>query len=502
MSPTFFDLGVPVEICRALEARGITEPFAIQRATVEDALAGRDICGRAPTGSGKTLAFGIPLVASTPQGEPHRPRSLVLAPTRELAEQIAVEMRRLAPRQESMVASVYGGVSYKPQLAALRRRVDILVACPGRLEDLINSNDVSLADVDRVVLDEADRMADMGFMPAVKRLLDRTSKDRQTLLFSATLDGDVAELTRKYQRDPVRHEVGEATPDLSTARHVFWRVARADRVDLSAKAITANWPSIVFCRTRHGADRLVKQLRQRGVDAAAIHGGRSQSQRTRALDQFGSGDVQALIATDVAARGIHVEGVASVIHFDPPEDHKAYIHRSGRTARAGSSGVVISLCQPEQAKDVKKMQKTLALVAPLSDPDGDLVADVEPRRAKPAEQHSAPAQPKKKQQQRRQNGHTPNHQRSGKSSNGKPAGKSSNGKPSNGRPNGKPSNGKPSNGKASGSKRRSGPPKRNGQGGRAQSHNGSSHNGSGHGGQSRPSQKRRAGGGAKTSGRR
>jgi len=474
VSPTFFDLGVPVDICRALESRGITEPFPIQRATIEDALAGRDICGRAPTGSGKTLAFGIPLVATTPHGEPHRPRALVLAPTRELADQIALEMRRLAPRQECMIAAVYGGVSYKPQLQALRRRVDVLVACPGRLEDLISSGDVSLADVDRVVLDEADRMADMGFMPAVKRLLDRTSNDRQTLLFSATLDGDVAELTRRYQSDPVRHEVGETTPDLSTARHVFWRVPRAERTDLSARAITANWPAIVFCRTRHGADRLVKQLRQRGVDAAAIHGGRSQSQRTRALDQFASGDVQALVATDVAARGIHVEGVASVIHFDLPEDHKAYIHRSGRTARAGSSGVVISLCQPEQARDVKKMQKVLALTAPMSEPDGDLVADVEPRRKKAAEPVPATTTPKKKSQQRRKNGQAPGHNgRSGQNSRSKGSGPSKAGGPSKGKP--------------SGNKRRSGPPKRKGQGGGGPQ----ARNGARRGGQSRPSQQKR-----------
>ncbi|MCP4852675.1 MAG: DEAD/DEAH box helicase, partial [Actinomycetia bacterium] len=322
-SPTFADLGVPSAICDALSAQGITSPFAIQAVTIADALAGHDVCGRAPTGSGKTLAFGIPLVASVGRAEPRRPRALVLAPTRELAEQIRTDLRTFAGKVR--VGVVYGGVGYGPQLKALRDGVDILVACPGRLEDLIDQGAVNLGDVDRVVLDEADRMADMGFMPAVRRLLNQTSHDRQTVLFSATLDGDIAKLTRDYQNNPVRHEVGDETPDITAATHLFWTVDKTARVDLTAEAVTAAWPAIIFCRTRHGADRLAKQLARSEIKAAAIHGGRSQSQRTRALADFTGGRVHALVATDVAARGIHVDGVASVVHYDPPEDHKAYV---------------------------------------------------------------------------------------------------------------------------------------------------------------------------------
>ncbi|MEM8905667.1 MAG: DEAD/DEAH box helicase [Actinomycetota bacterium] len=367
MSPPVAQLGVPESICRALEARGITEPFEIQAATIADALAGHDVCGRAPTGSGKTLAFGIPLVARVDRAQPKHPRGLVLAPTRELAEQIAGELRSFAGPVR--IGVVYGGVGYGPQLSALRRGVDVLVACPGRLEDLIEQGEVHLDAVDHVVLDEADRMADMGFLPAVRRLLDQTARDRQTVLFSATLDGDVAQLTRDHQRDPVRHEVGEETPDVTAAHHVFWKVQRADRSSVTAQAIDAVWPAIVFCRTRHGADRVAKQIGKAGIEAVAIHGGRSQNQRTRALEQFAGGRVHALVATDVAARGIHVDDVALVVHYDPPEDHKTYLHRSGRTARAGRGGVVVSLVQPEQGKEVRKIQRDVGLTEPMVEPD-------------------------------------------------------------------------------------------------------------------------------------
>ncbi|GJM37063.1 MAG: hypothetical protein DHS20C19_04300 [Acidimicrobiales bacterium] len=369
MTKTFARLGVPEPICSALARNGITEPFEIQAATIEDTLAGRDVCGRAPTGSGKTLAFGVPLVALAERAEPRRPRSLVLAPTRELADQIASELQVFAGR--TRVAVVYGGVGYGKQRSALRSGVDILVACPGRLEDLIQQGDVSLGAVERIVLDEADRMADMGFMPAVRRILDQTASDRQTLLFSATLDGDVAELTRRYQNDPIRHEVGEETPDITAAEHHFWKVEQSDRSRITADAINAVSPAIVFCRTRHGADRLKKQLARAGVGAAAIHGGRNQSQRNRALAEFGDGRTQALVATDVAARGIHIDEVASVIHYDPPGDHKAYIHRSGRTARGGRGGVVVSLVQPDQAKDVRRMQRDVGLDHQIIEPDTD-----------------------------------------------------------------------------------------------------------------------------------
>jgi superfamily II DNA/RNA helicase len=367
MSITFAQLGVPDSIVGALAHRGITEPFEIQAATLVDALAGRDVCGRAPTGSGKTLAFGIPLIVGFERAQPKRPRALVLAPTRELAEQIHTELATFSG--PARIGVVYGGVGYGPQLNSLRRGVDVLVACPGRLEDLIEQGALSLADVGQVVLDEADRMADMGFMPAVRRLLDQTADDRQTLLFSATLDGDVATLTKQYQRNPVRHEVGRETPDITEATHVFWKVAKPDRVEATAQAISAVRPAIVFCRTRHGSDKLAKQLERIGVKAAAIHGGRSQSQRTRALQSFSRGRVQVMVATDVAARGIHVDGVAAVIHYDPPEDHKTYVHRSGRTARAGKSGVVISLLQPEQVSEAKRLQRQLGLNEPFARPE-------------------------------------------------------------------------------------------------------------------------------------
>jgi len=367
MSTTFSDLGVPATICEALERRGITEPFEIQTAAISDLLARRDVCGRAPTGSGKTLAFGIPLVAQVDKARPRHPRALILAPTRELAEQISTELRSFSGK--TRIGVIYGGVGYGPQLKALREGIDILVACPGRLEDLIEQGSVNLSEVDHVVLDEADRMADMGFMPSVRRLLDQTQDERQTVLFSATLDGDVAKLTRDYLTDPVRHEVGEETPDITAAHHVFWKVGRNDRIDATVEALNAAWPAIIFCRTRHGSDRLAKQLEKSGIKTAAIHGGRSQAQRTRALSEFSRGRVHALVATDVAARGIHVDGVAAVIHFDPPEDHKAYVHRSGRTARAGEGGVVISLLLPEQVKDLKRMQRKIGLDEPFTEPD-------------------------------------------------------------------------------------------------------------------------------------
>lgn len=376
MSTSFADLGVPESITKALATHGITEPFAIQAATVADAMAGRDVCGRAPTGSGKTLAFGIPVIARVGKGAPKRPRALILAPTRELADQIAVEMRTFSGSKS--IGIVYGGVGYGPQLKSLRKGVDVLVACPGRLEDLIERGDVSLQDVDIVVLDEADRMADMGFMPAVKRLLNQVSPDRQTVLFSATLDGDVAALTSKYQNDPVRHEVGDETPDITAADHLFWRVPKAERTDLAGEAVLAVWPAIIFCRTRHGSDRLAKQLARRGVKAAAIHGGRSQTQRTRALNDFAKNKVEALVATDVAARGIHVDGVALVIQFDPPEDHKTYIHRAGRTARAGEGGIVLSLVTPEQVKDTRKMQRKADLSQDITAPDTQALRDLAP----------------------------------------------------------------------------------------------------------------------------
>jgi superfamily II DNA/RNA helicase len=415
MPPTFAQLGVPKPIGHALARRGVTRPFEIQTATLADAMAGRDVCGRAPTGSGKTLAFGIPLVARVGRAEPRKPKALVLAPTRELADQIMSELRSFSGKVR--VAVVYGGVGYGPQIRALRGGVDILVSCPGRLEDLIQQGFADLSAVEIAVIDEADRMADMGFIPAVRRLLDQTARKRQTMLFSATLDNDVASLTRDYQHHPVRHEVGKGTRDVVQADHLFWNVARTNRIEVSASTISATGPTIVFCRTRRGSDRVARQLSRAGILTAAIHGGRNQNQRTRALNDFASGRVQALVATDVVARGIHVEDVSTIIHYDLPADHKAYLHRSGRTARAGRDGIVVSLVPPDQVKELRAMQRRMGLRQQVTDVDlaaiQSLVGKVrrrKPRRA-PAEpsrqptarrrQHGSPGRPTSKNRSRK-----------------------------------------------------------------------------------------------------
>jgi superfamily II DNA/RNA helicase len=359
--PSFASLGVPADLVDVLDSQGIQAPFPIQAATLADALAGHDVSGRAPTGSGKTLAFGLAMVATAPKAQPKRPTALVLVPTRELAAQVAKVIEPLARTRGLKTATVYGGTSYVPQRRALHNGVDILVACPGRLEDLIEQRDLRLDDVRIAVVDEADRMADMGFLPAVKRLLDKTHADRQTLLFSATLDGDVDVLVKRYQRSPRRHEVATSEEKQGDVSHHFWRVERNDRVRMTKQLIENHTPVIVFCRTRHGADRLAKQLSQLGVDAAPIHGSRTQPQRDHALWQFQTGRVRALIATDVAARGIHVDNVNCVVHYDPPSTDKDYVHRSGRTGRAGADGTVVSLVGRETFKDVRIIQKQLKL---------------------------------------------------------------------------------------------------------------------------------------------
>jgi superfamily II DNA/RNA helicase len=374
--PTFHDLGVPADLDATLRGRGINEPFAVQAATIPDALAGADVCGKAPTGSGKTLAFGVPLVVRVPAARPRRPRALVLAPTRELAAQINRELEPLATVRNKRVCAVYGGVGYEKQKKALRRGVEILVACPGRLRDLMDQNAVRLDAVELVVIDEADRMADMGFLPEVRRILDDTSPERQTMLFSATLDGDVAVLQRKYQRaDAVTYEIASATDDADIEHH-FEELKTTERVKRAAEIVRTHGSTIVFTRTRHGAERLAKQFKAAGIDAAAIHGGLSQSKRDRALAGFKSYKVEALVATDVAARGIHVDGVACVVHFDPPEDAKTYVHRSGRTARAGARGIVFSLVAREQRAASRKLRRELGLAPPSNEPRR---ADARPR---------------------------------------------------------------------------------------------------------------------------
>ena len=369
MPVTFTDLGVSADIASRLADQGVTEPFPIQAATIAAGLEGRDICGRAPTGSGKTLAFGIPLVTRVSKARPSKPRALVLAPTRELAAQIERALTPLAATRQRRVAALYGGVGFGSQLAALRRGADIVVATPGRLADLIERRQADLCDVEIVVVDEADRMADMGFLPQIRRLLDQVRPNRQTYLFSATLDGDVDVLIKRYQHNPFVHEVETPEGEEDRRQHLFWRTDRAQRVSVASQVVIRHASTVVFCRTKRGADRLAKQLNQAGVSAAAIHGDRSQSQREKALAAFSAGRVQALVATDVAARGIHVDAVGCVLHFDPPEDEKTYVHRSGRTGRAGAGGTVLSLVTDDTAGAVKTLQRALGFPPRTTAPD-------------------------------------------------------------------------------------------------------------------------------------
>ena len=366
MSTTFASLGVPEAIATALSNRGIDEAFPIQVATIPPALAGRDLCGKAPTGSGKTIAFGVPMVARVTRSAPKKPHGLVLAPTRELAIQVAEELENISG--DLRILAVYGGAGIEPQIKKLRAGIDIIVATPGRLIDLLDRNCCDLRSVTFAVVDEADRMADMGFLPDVKRILDETRDDRQTVLFSATLDGAIDSLVKRYQKNPVVHEIeDEETGDVV---HHFWLSPRPERVALTAQIVDRLGSTVVFSRTKHGSDRIAKQLGNAGVKAAAIHGNRSQAQRERALEAFHRGDVQALVATDVAARGIHVDGVMGVVHFDLPHDDKDYIHRSGRTGRAGMTGTVVTLIDASQRKDAVKIKKGAGIAdVEIGEPD-------------------------------------------------------------------------------------------------------------------------------------
>lgn len=401
MPTTFAELGVPEDIVRGLHARGIDFAFPIQEATLEVALAGHDVCGRAPTGSGKTLAFGIPAVTRVNRAAPRRPRALILAPTRELAAQICEELSLLGASRDCRVASFYGGVGFGPQLDALRRGVDIAVACPGRLMDLIDRGAVRLDEVEIVVVDEADRMADMGFMPTVRELLDQVSEHRQTLLFSATLDGDVKELIRRYQNNPKRYEIDSPEDAIGeSATHYFWRTDSSQRVALATRIVRVHKAAMVFCRTKRGVDRLVKHLAMSGLDVGAIHGDRSQAQRDQALEAFKTQRLQVLVGTDVAARGIHVDGVDCVVHFDPPEDEKAYVHRSGRTGRAGAGGTVVSLVTREHQGFIRKLQSRLDLGSSIVDPD-ETMLDAEPIFVKNTTRPSGPSRGASRSRDRR-----------------------------------------------------------------------------------------------------
>jgi superfamily II DNA/RNA helicase len=362
---------VPSAVAAVLARRGITTPLPIQAGTLPDALAGRDVLGRAETGSGKTLAFGLPLLirigARSGRRGPHpgrpRPRALVLVPTRELARQVHDELAPLAKPLGLRLLAVYGGAPLRTQAQALRRGTDVVVATPGRLTDLLRQGICRLDAVEVVVLDEADHMADMGFLPAVTWLLDRVPAGGQRLLFSATLDNGVDILVRRYLTDPVDHAVAPATvAAVARMDHRFVPVTAVDKVAVAAELAARSGRVLVFVRTKRGAARLARQLDRAGVRAGALHGDLPQHARERALAAFATGAVPVLVATDIAARGIHVDGVDLVLHFDPPAEHKAYLHRSGRTARAGAAGSVVTLVLPEQTTEVAGLSRRAGVV--------------------------------------------------------------------------------------------------------------------------------------------
>jgi ATP-dependent RNA helicase RhlE len=357
---SFADLGVSPQVVRAMAARGVTHPFAIQDLVIADVLDGRDVLAKSPTGSGKTIAFAAPLADLLDPAE-RRPSALVLAPTRELVSQIVEEARPLLAARGLKVASVYGGVGLVKQ-AELARHAHLVVATPGRLEDLLQRRSISLANVGILVLDEADRMLDMGFRPAVDRLVAQCPKDRQTLFFSATLEGEAGKIAQVYTRDAVRHEHTPAPEGVVAIEHRFRAVDRDDRISALVEELGAERElALVFVRTKRGADRLVKRLDSEGVRALAMHGNKSQGQRERALAAFGAGKVDTLVATDVAARGIDVSGISHVINFDAPDDRDSYVHRVGRTGRAGKTGIGITFVEADQARDVSRIAADLRL---------------------------------------------------------------------------------------------------------------------------------------------
>ena len=361
----FADLGLDQDLVDVLAERGITTPFQIQSLAIPDGIAGRDVCGRAKTGSGKTLAFGIPMIQRIPKAKPGRPTGLALVPTRELAVQVCRELEPLAAVRGLTFEAIYGGAPIEKQIAALKRGVDFVVATPGRMIDLIQQEELSVADLEGVVIDEADRMADMGFMPQVEWILRRAEKDHQTLLFSATLDGMVGALISRYQTDPVTYEVASRELTVAEMEHRFLAVHEMDRVRVAARIIEASNRTIIFSRTKWGADKLTGKLVGEDVSAAAIHGDLRQVQREKALADFKMGRIKCLVATDVAARGIHVDDVDVVIHYDPPSDAKTYVHRSGRTARVGKSGVVVSLVLWNEELEVRKLLRRLGMKQPI-----------------------------------------------------------------------------------------------------------------------------------------
>jgi superfamily II DNA/RNA helicase len=390
LSSSFADLGVPERLISNLSARGISAPFPIQVDTLPDTLAGRDVLGRGKTGSGKTLAFSIPLVArlATAKRRPKHPTGLVLAPTRELATQISATLEPLAASYGLKVTTIFGGVSQTRQESALNAGVDIVVACPGRLEDLMRQRLISLDAVDITVLDEADHMADLGFLPGVTRILAATPPTGQRLLFSATLDNGVDKLVKRFLRNHVMHSVDEAnTPVPEMTHHVFHVESAGAKKELVERLASGTGRRILFMRTKHQARKLARQLSEAGVPSVDLHGNLSQPARDRNLAAFSSGEARVLVATDIAARGVHVDEVELVVHVDPPAEHKAYLHRSGRTARAGSSGDVVTVVLPEQRRDTSALLKRAGItvrpqqVTAVSEPVVLLVGEVAPYQA-------------------------------------------------------------------------------------------------------------------------
>ncbi len=360
---SFADLGVSRPLTGALSKRGFTAPFPVQSLVIEDVLAGHDVLVQSPTGSGKTLAFGVPLIDRIEPGD-RRPAALILAPTRELAVQIVDELHDLATAKALSIAPVYGGVGIEKQ-AKRAARAHIVVACPGRLEDLLQRRMITLEHVRMLVIDEADRMLDMGFKPAVDRLVARTPKGRQTLFFSATLEAAAGKLAQAYTREPRRHVHEPVVEDAGEVEHRFVHLSHEGKVDALVHELrnTQRGRTLVFVRTKHGADRLVRKLSKHRFEAVAMHGNKSQNQRQRALARFERGDVDTLVATDVAARGIDVQDVTHVINFDAPGDRDAYVHRVGRTGRAGRDGAGISFVLPDQAQEMRRIATSLGLAS-------------------------------------------------------------------------------------------------------------------------------------------
>jgi superfamily II DNA/RNA helicase len=377
-SSTFLGLGLPTLLSQVLADRGITSPTPIQAATLADAIAGRDVLGRGRTGSGKTYAFLLPMVtrlsAASRRPQPNRPRAVILAPTRELAIQIDTALQPLAAVAGLTSRTVFGGVGQQPQVAALRRGVDVLVACPGRLEDLVKQGHCRLDQVQITVLDEADHMADLGFLPGVTRLLSQTPKDGQRMFFSATLDSGVDGLVRKFLTRPAIHQADSAEAPVASMDHHVLHVSAGTRTEVLVDLAAAPGRTVIFTRTKSRAKTLTRQLNARGVRATELHGNLSQNARTRSMDAFHSGQVRTLVATDIAARGIHVDDIELVVHADPPAEHKAYVHRSGRTARAGKAGTVVTLMTDDQVRDVRALTRaagikpTMTVVDTISHP--------------------------------------------------------------------------------------------------------------------------------------